>query len=206
MIASVYVVDDDPAVRDAIVEVLKAASLRVEAFADAESFLAACQPNCAGCLVLDNTLPGMSGAELQAAMLARSVRIPVIFITGNADVPTAVQVLKSGAFDFLEKPIRAEALLARVRAALAADLRRRRREARQKQVEEKVERLTPREREVLQLLVLGMSNKEIGRRLRISHRTVEVHRARLLQKTGAETPREIATLAETARLKYPLPP
>jgi FixJ family two-component response regulator len=196
MSATVFVVDDDPAVRDALVQLLEADGFRAEAYPSAEAFLAAYRRRRAGCVVLDVRLPGMSGPELQHALAARGLRLPVIFLTGHGDVATSVRALKAGALDFLEKPAQGEELLARVRNALEANARDRREEAGRAAAQARLARLTARELEVMQLVLAGHPNKEIAQRLGISHRTVEIHRTRVMHKMDAATPLELAAVAQ----------
>jgi FixJ family two-component response regulator len=195
---TVFLVEDDDAVRDSLAQVLEGAGFQVRAFASGEAFMAACQGEPFGCAVLDVRLPGMSGPELQEALAARGVDMPIIFLTGHADVPLAVRALKAGAYDFLEKPTRNAALLERVRSAL--ELQRAQHEAKASKAEElkQFELLTERERAVLLEVVAGCSSKEIARRLGISHRTVEVHRANIMRKTRAENTIQLVRLVDAA--------
>ncbi len=171
--------------------------LPVAAHASAEDFLAALPADASGCLLLDLRLPGMSGLELQAELNRRGTRLPIVFLTGHGDVPASVRALKGGAFDFLEKPVPAETLLDRVHEALrlAAEQSRHAREDRAQT--RRLERLTAREREVMLLAVAGNTSKAIAKQLGISHRTVELHRSRVMQKTGAANLIELARIAES---------
>jgi len=188
-------VDDEAPVREALTQVLEGARLRVEAFASAEAFLAALRPGKRGCLLLDVSLPGRSGPELQAALAARGLELPIIFITGRGDVATSVRTLKAGAFDFLEKPVSAKILLERVSAALKLERRQHTQAATARAARERIARLTPREREIMALVAAGHSSKDIARRMGISHRTVEVHRGHIMQKTGARNTLDLARLS-----------
>lgn len=183
MSATVYLVDDDAAVARAIGEILEGEGLQVRAFDSAEAFLAACDPETRGCVLLDVRLPGLDGLQAQAALEARGVEMPVIFLTGHGDVPMSVRAMKAGAFDFLQKPVAADTLMARVYAALRLDEGRRADRAQVEQARLRLERLTGREREVLTLLLRGRSNKQVARELRVSPRTAEVHRRNILLKT-----------------------
>ena len=194
MTPTVFIVDDDSAVRDGLSQLLTAHHFTVRTFASAEDFLTACSPGDSGCLLLDMRLPGMSGLELQAALAARGVTLPITFLTAYGDVPTSVSALKRGAVDFLEKPVSAQALLEHVQAALALDEKRHRERAVHDEAKARMAKLTPREREVMKLAAAGQPSKEIARALRISHRTVEVHRARIMQKTGVDNLVELADL------------
>jgi FixJ family two-component response regulator len=193
---AVFVVDEEPAVRDGLKEMLEAHAFSVVEFATAEEFIDRYNPDWPGCLLLDLQLPGMSGTDLQAALLARNIRIPIIFLTGHGDIANSVRALKAGAVDFLEKPPAKNVLLERLQAALSIDLERRLEDAACQKVRECFATLTTREREVMALVVEGHSNKNIARRLDISHRTVEIHRGRILQKMEATT---ILDMAEVAR-------
>lgn len=198
MSGTVYVVEDDAAVRDALAQLLEGKRFRVKLFDSAERFLEACEPGQAGCLVLDLRLPGMSGIELQGALAARGIDLPIIFLTGHGDVPSSVRALRAGAVDFLQKPADSRTLLARVGEALARDATRRSERASRDAARKALQELTARERDVLPLILAGLSSKDIARRLAISHRTVEIHRARIMRKTGSATLVELAAIARAA--------
>jgi FixJ family two-component response regulator len=202
---TVYVVEDDAAVRDALAQLLEGKRFRVMLFESAERFLEACQPGQAGCLVLDMRLPGMSGIDLQAALTARGIDLPIIFLTGHGDVPSSVRALRAGAVDFLQKPTDSRILLARVGEALAQDAARRSERASREAARKALQELTSRERDVLPLILAGHSSKDIARRLAISHRTVEIHRARIMRKTGSATLVELAGIARAAGLLQAAP-
>ncbi|AGA33034.1 Two-component nitrogen fixation transcriptional regulator FixJ [Thioalkalivibrio nitratireducens DSM 14787] len=191
----VYLVDDDPDVRTAVSLLLKSADFRVTACADAQSLLDCVDVETPGCLVLDVRLPDMDGLTLQRELKARAVGMPVIFITGHGDIPMAVRAVSEGALDFLEKPFHDSALLEGVEHALALDAERRAGAAGIAEVEERLGSLTPREREVLEKLLDGKPNKLIARDLDVSVRTVEIHRANLMQKMGARSASHLARLA-----------
>jgi FixJ family two-component response regulator len=195
---TIFIVDDDPAVRDSLTGLLKAAGYAVEAYPDAEAFLAAYDPCRPGCLILDMQMPGMGGLGLQAVLAEREDSRPIIFLTAHATVPTTILALKKGAFDFLEKPTKGKTLLAHVRNALQQDAESRRIAADLAQARMRCATLTQREREVLQLLIAGNSNKDIGQRLGISHRTVELHRMHIMQKTGTQNVIELAAITRAA--------
>ena len=205
MTGTVYVVEDDAAVRDALAQLLEGKRFRVKLFESAERFLEACDPGQAGCLLLDMKLPGMSGIELQEALAARRVDLPIIFLTGHGDVPSSVRALRAGAVDFLQKPADSRTLLARVSEALAQDAVRRSQRASRDAARKALQELTARERDVLPLILAGHSSKDIARRLAISHRTVEIHRARIMRKTGSATLVELAAMARAAGSYEPAP-
>jgi two-component system response regulator FixJ len=196
---TVFLVDDDAAVRDALTQLLEADGLDVRSFGDADDFLATSDPDEPGCLVLDVRLPGTTGPDLQKRLAERGATWPIIFLTGFGDVPTSVATLKDGAFDFLEKPAREGVLLARVHDALSLDAERRSRDASRNVARVRYKDLTPREQEVMALVAAGISNKEIARQLKISHRTVETHRARVMRKMGADSLLQLVKLAESVR-------
>ncbi len=196
--ATVFVVDDDAAVRDGLALLLDTAGHRVRLFGSAEAFLGQIEGSAPGCLILDLHLPGMSGQALQSKLIDRRISMPVIFLSAHGDVQTTVRTIKAGAEDFLTKPVEGAVLLARVEEALAHDHQRRERVAREAAVRGVLARLSAREMDVLKLAVDGMANKEIGKALGISHRTVEVHRSRILLKTGTTTLLELVALARTA--------
>jgi RNA polymerase sigma factor (sigma-70 family) len=178
----VFVVDDDEAVRDGLCELFAAEGMAARAFASAEEFLAAGASDQPGCVVLDLQMPGMTGIELQSELVRRGATVPVIVITGQGDVPKAVATLKAGALDFIEKPFEPAALLQAVGQALDREGRARRLAEEQRDAEARLATLSPRERQVLDLVVAGHSNKAIGAKLGISVRTVENHRAKLMDK------------------------
>jgi FixJ family two-component response regulator len=201
--STVFLVDDDAAVRDSLGRLLEAADLRIECYASGEEFLAGYRPGPAGCLVLDVAMPGMSGLELAEVLAARGISLPIIYLTAHGDIPMSVRAMKAGAEDFFEKPVKGEALIARIHEALARDSKRRDAEAIGIAARERLSRLTPREREVMMLAIHGHHNKEIAKRLGISHRTVELHRGRVMRKTGAATLLELANVATAAGLAVP---
>jgi FixJ family two-component response regulator len=190
----VFVVDNDAATRQSLAWLLESAGQTVEVFETAEAFLAACDPDQPGCLVLDVRLPGMSGTALQEELGHRGIKLPIIIITGFADVPTAVRVLKRGAFDFIEKPLPDELLLERVAQAIAMDAQRRRARVERAGLAARLARLTVREREVFDQVVHGKPNKVVAFEFGISEKTVEAHRARVMHKLGADS------LAELVRM------
>ncbi|UCG15574.1 MAG: response regulator transcription factor [Phycisphaerales bacterium] len=183
----VFVVDDDEAVRDSLSWLIESAGLRVECFASAKEFLDAYDDDQPGCVVLDVRFPGMSGLSVQERLRSLGAMIPVIVISGHADVSTAVRAMKSGAIDFLEKPFREHVFLDRIENALRMDKEMRRARAFRSELAVRYELLTPRERETMALVVAGESNKGVARRLRVSHKTVEAHRAHVMSKMQADS-------------------
>lgn len=183
----VYLVDDDEAVLDAIRMLLTSVDYEVEIFSNPQSFLEVASGISAGCLLLDVRMPGMSGLELQQQLRQRGIPVPIIFITGHGDVPMAVQAMQAGAFDFLQKPFRDQDLLDRIGEALALDQSRRANQGHQNEVRDRLELLSPREREVLDWVAQGQANKVIAAELNLSQRTVEIHRARVMEKMQARS-------------------
>jgi two-component system response regulator FixJ len=191
----VHVVDDDGAIRDALVLLLDAAGHSARAHADAGAFLDAMDPGEPGCVVADVRMPGMSGLELQRHMAERRIDLPVIIITGHADVSMAVQALKSGAADFIEKPFDEDALLSSVARALDKGTRAFRERRHLADIAARAATLTPREQEVMALVVQGLPNKAVASELVISARTVEIHRARVMEKMGANSLSDLVRMA-----------
>lgn len=183
--ATVFVVDDDPAVRSSLRWLLESARLRVQDFESAEAFLAVVRPDARGCLVLDVQMPVMTGPELFAECQQRGITLPTLFLSGHGDVPVVVEAIRAGALDYLTKPCDNVRFLERVQQALAEDERRRALRMRDLVRSQRLDGLTQREREILEQVVAGRSNKEVGRALGISYKTVEAHRGRLMRKMGA---------------------
>lgn len=197
----VFVVDDDAAVLDSLRFLIESVGLQVRTFSSADEFLAAYTPDQPGCLVLDIRMPGMSGLELQEQLAKRGYTLPVIIITAHGDVPSAVRAMHAGAVDFVSKPFNAQSLLDRVHQALAKDAQTRRDAAVRAAIAAKVALLTPREREVMDLVVSGMSNKGIAAQLQLSAKTVETHRARVMEKMEAGSVAELVHMALTLNPK-----
>ena len=185
---TIYVVDDDEGVRNSLRFLLKSVGLMARTLASANEFLNTYKPQQPGCLVLDVRMPGMSGLELQQQLNLRGAIIPVIFITGHGDIPMAVEAMQHGAFDFLQKPFRDQDLIDRIQRALERDARNRAALAQHERIRASFDSLTPREREVLALMTQGKPNKVMAAELGVSQRTVEIHRARVMEKTGAASP------------------
>jgi two-component system response regulator FixJ len=197
---TVYVVDDDEAVRNSLKLLLKSAGILAQAFASAPEFLSAYDASHPGCLVLDVRMPGMSGLEMQHELNVRGASIPVIFITGHGDIPMAVEAMQHGAFEFLQKPFRDSDLLERVQRALVRDGETRIRLHHTDRIRERLASLSPREREVLDLVTRGKANKMVAGDLGVSQRTVEIHRAHVMQKM------EAGSLAELVRMMMTIAP
>ncbi len=196
--ALVNIVDDDEAVRSAMRLLLKSVGLPAVAYASAQQFLDSYDPSYPGCVVLDVRMPGMSGLELQQLLNLRGAMIPVIFITGHGDVPMAVEAMQHGAFDFLQKPFRDQDLLERVQRALTKDRANRVQLRERHRLRERRDSLTHREREILNLMTRGKPNKVMAADLGVSQRTVEIHRARVMEKMHA------ASLAQLVRMAMDL--
>lgn len=185
--ATVFVVDDDEAVRTSLRLLLKSVGLPVETLASAQEFLDQFDPHRAGCLVLDIRMPGMSGLELQQQLNDRHSIMPIVFITGHGDVPMAVEAMQAGAVDFIQKPFRDQDLIDRINRALEKDRDMRSALRERDEIRRRMSQLTPREREVLELVTRGKANKVIAGDLNVSQRTVEIHRARVMEKMGANS-------------------
>ena len=199
----VYVVDDDHRVCEALFELLSALGMRVVAFQSVAEYAAFPKPDLPACLVLDIELPGMSGLDLQR-QLSDMHHPPIVFITGHGDIPSSVRAIREGAVDFLTKPFSEEALLQAIKTALAQDRKDRMLKAELAQLQQRFLRLTPREREVLPLVVAGLLNKQAAARLGITKVTLQVHRAQIMKKMEAESLAELVRMA--VKLKVPLPP
>lgn len=183
----VYVVDDDRAVRESLRWLIESVGLEAATFEDPEMLLEACQPERCGCIILDVRMPAMSGLDLQEVLKQRGIEVPVLIVTGHGDVPMAVRALKAGAFDFIEKPYNDQLLLERVQQAIEQHRGKRQAQVRREELQRRLALLTPREREVMEGVVSGESNKHIARRLDLSIKTVEVHRANLMVKMQADS-------------------
>ena len=185
--ATVFVVDDDDAVRTSLRLLLKSVGLPVETFGAAQEFIDTFDAERAGCLVLDIRMPGMSGLELQQRLNEMHAIIPIVFITGHGDVPMAVEAMQHGAVDFIQKPFRDQDLIDRINQALEKDRDNRAGLRERDAIRHRMQQLTPREREVLDLVTQGKANKVIAGDLNVSQRTVEIHRARVMEKMGASS-------------------
>ena len=199
---TLFVVDDDPAVRDSLSLLLETAGFAVECHESAESFLAAYREDRQGCLILDVRMQPMSGPELQAELVRRGSRLPIIFLTAHGDIPMTVRAIKAGAKDFLTKPIDGKELLDRVQAVLQAEQERLHHRKQREKDCKRLEELTQREQEIMMLALAGRANKAIARQLGISYRTVEIHRSHILQKTGTANMLELAQLASACGVAF----
>jgi len=197
----VFVVDDDQAVRSSLQFLIESAGLPVTAFADAHEFLHGYDPKQPGCLVLDARMPGMTGLELQQQLTATGIRIPVIIVTGFGDVPNAVQAMRAGAIDFIEKPYDSAVLLEKVRQAIELDRVERGFQTDLLELQSRIATLSAREREVMERVVNGLANKDIAGNLGISTKTVEAHRSRVMDKMKAESLAQLVRLVEATRTR-----
>lgn len=196
---TVFVVDDDAAVRDALSLLISLKGLRASVFASAEDFLEVYDPDWRGCLLTDFKMPGMSGLDLQAALHERGICLPVVVLTAHGDVATTRAALKNGAVDFLEKPVDDAILIDVLRNAIRVDEERHRANSERIDLDGRLDRLTARERDVLELLAEGLQHREIAERLEISPRTVEVYKARMMEKLGCRTLAEVVRIGTDAR-------
>lgn len=202
---TVFVVDDDPGVRQMIVRMVRSVGLQAEMYASVEEFLQRHEDSRLGCLVLDVRMPGESGLALQDRMVAKGAAIPIVFITGHGSIRASVQAMKHGAIDFLEKPFDDQTLLDAIHKALAYAAERRRSESLRADAQARLARLTPREREVLVQVVAGLANKQVATRLGTTEQTIKVHRGRVMAKMQADSLPELVLLAQLAGV-IPTPP
>lgn len=192
---AVVVVDDDLAVCEALDGLLRAEGFSVETYPSVPSFLDALRPEQQGCIILDINLPQISGLDLQQILTDRGIDLPIVFLTGCGDVPKSKAAFKAGAVDFLEKPVDTTVLIEAVRDALELSVKRGAERARQQELEDLYSHLTPREKEIIVLLARGYSAKQVGRALGISHRTAEIHRARIMEKLGVQSLADLVAMA-----------
>jgi FixJ family two-component response regulator len=192
----VFVIDDDRMIREGLQSLIRSVGLRVETFASAQGFLAAKRPDAPACLVLDVRMPGLSGLDLQVKLGEAGAQIPIIFITGHGDIPMSVRAMKEGAHEFLTKPVRGQDLLDAIQKAIASDRELRKGRLELTEVRTRFDSLTPREKEVLDLVVAGLLNKQIADRLGMSELTVKTHRAHVMEKTQAESLAHLVRMSE----------
>jgi FixJ family two-component response regulator len=192
----VFVIDDDALIRDGIRSLVKSVGLRVETFTSAQDFMLAKRPDVPACLILDVRMPGLNGLDLQRNLSAANIYIPIIFITGHGDIPMTVRAMKEGALEFLTKPVRGQDLLDAVQKAVAHDRGLRSERAELTEIRERFDSLTPRETEVLNLVVAGLLNKQIAYELGTSELTVKTHRAHVMEKTQADSLAHLVRMSE----------
>jgi FixJ family two-component response regulator len=192
----VYVVDDDPSIREALASLLHSVGLEVKVFNSTQAFLESSRPDVPGCLVLDVRLPGAGGLDLQSQLLRSGIHLPIVFITGHGDIPMSVQAMKAGAIEFLTKPFRDQDLLDAIQLGVERDRARRRDSEVVRQLRERFEFLTSREREIMSQVVVGKMNKQIAGDLDVSEITVKIHRGQVMRKMGAKSVAELVRMAD----------
>ena len=196
----VFVVDDDASVREALDDLLRSVGLKVESFGSTQEFISKERPDAPGCIVLDVRLPGSSGLEFQRTLMSSGVQLPIIFISGHSDIPMSVQAMKSGAIEFLTKPLHEQALLDAIQAAIEHDRVRRREAVIVAELQERFKSLTLREREVFTFLIAGRLNKQIAAELNLSENTVKVHRSQVTRKMRAKSLVDLVRIADRISL------
>ena len=192
---TVIVVDDDPSMRKALARLCQTAGLNTRTFASAREFLDAGAPESPACLLLDVRMPGLSGLDLQSELAARNIQTPVVFITGHGDIPTSVRAMKAGAVDFLTKPFKDKNLIAVVRDAISKDIRLASEQGERDTIQRRLQTLTPRERQVFELVIQGMLNKQIAGELGAGEQTIKVHRGRVMEKMQVTSVAELVQAA-----------
>jgi FixJ family two-component response regulator len=197
----VFVVDDDASLRDGLKDLLQSVGLQVEAFGSAPEFLQSKRPDTPSCLILDVRLPGVSGLDFQAVLAKTNIHIPIIFMTGHGDIPMSVHAMKAGAVEFLPKPFREQNMLDAVQLALERDRSRRENDKMSSKLKADFETLTPREKEVMGLVVTGLMNKQIAGKIGVSEITVKVHRGSVMRKMGAKTLADLVTMAVALQIR-----
>jgi len=193
---TVYIIDDDVSARRGLTRIVRAAGLNAESFASARDFVAEGKADGPGCIVLDVRMPGMTGPELQEALGREAYAMPIVFLSGHADVPTTANAMKRGAVDFLTKPVDRDDLLAAIRVSLSRDAEARARRAEASEINEHIQKLTHREREIMAWVITGMLNKQIAAELDISEETVKIHRGRVMHKLEVESVAELVRLCQ----------
>ena len=201
----VFVVDDDPGVRQALQSLLKSVGLRVELFSSAAEFLARKLPNIPSCLVLDVRLPGVSGLDFQTELAKAKIQIPIVFITGHGDIPMTVRAMKAGAVEFLPKPFRDQDLLDAVRVGLDRDLARLSSDQATSALAANFQSLTAREQQIIALVTSGLMNKQVAAEIGVSEITVKVHRGNVMRKMGAKSLADLVRMADALGIRRPKP-
>jgi len=197
---TVFIVDDDEAMRNSLKWLIESVAMQVETYDSAQAFIESYYPGRSGCLLLDVRMPGMSGLELQEYLIDHHIHIPVIIITGHGDVPMAIRAMKVGAVDFIEKPFNDELLLESIRHALLLDERQRDKQSQRAEIAAHLAGLTPREHEVMAMVTAGLANKDIAAALGVTSKTVEAHRARVMEKMQAASLAELVRMAVLANI------
>lgn len=198
---TIFIVDDDPAIRDSLTLMIGQENFNVQTYASAEEFLGVTPSSGLGCIIIDIRMPGMDGMQLQEVLSQKKPLLPIIFLTGHGDIPMSVRAMKAGALDFLTKPVTREKLMTAVRSAIRDSQRMQSDNAHQQDAISRIAELTDRERDVLKLAIQGYPNKEIARHLGISHRTVEIHKSKIMHKTGAVNLLDLARIAHVGEVK-----
>jgi FixJ family two-component response regulator len=201
----VFIIDDDPSVRDALGNLFRSVGLRVEVFGSAPEFLQSKPPDVASCLILDIRLPRQSGLDFQADLMKGGIHIPIIFMTGHGDIPMSVKAMKAGAVDFLTKPFRDQDMLDAVATAIQRDRKRRTDAKALADLQAVLATLTPRERDVLALVAAGLMNKQIAAQIGIAEITVKIHRGQVMKKMGAKSLADLVRMAELLGIHHPKP-
>jgi two-component system response regulator FixJ len=195
---TVHIVDDDPSVQRSLRRLLESVGLTVDCYNTAQDFIERHDPGAPGCLLLDVRMPGLSGLELQDQLRSEGCELPIIFVTGYGDVPMTARAMKAGAIDFLQKPFNDQELLEALERALARNSQMRREQAERSKVQTRLRLLTPREREVLERVIAGKTNKEVAAEFGITEKTIKVHRARVMEKMQADSLAQLVVLAQVA--------
>jgi FixJ family two-component response regulator len=197
---TIFIIDDDPAIRDSLTLMVMQEGFTVRTYENAETFLDSFKSECFGCAIVDIRMKDMDGMQLQEALYKENIHLPIIFLTGHGDIPMSVRAIKAGAIDFLTKPITREKLMASIRYALVESDKLLYKKSSHKQAQSHLAELTERERDVMALAIQGHSNKEIAKLLGISHRTVEIHKSKIMHKTGANNLLDLVRIAHEGSL------